>query len=276
MPIGDAAPEIAIVLAAVVVLLAAAFTPQRWQWLGAPLALAGLLIAATLCAGQLGEARMSFSGVWALDGASIGARLLILAATGLVVLLVPGWLATDRRHGEYYAMLLLSALGAMLMAGAADLLELVMGVLLSSITGYTLAAYHRDWALSVEAGMKYFLVGALANALLVLGVTLLFGLYGATGYADVAAAASSGPTQGIALAGLALVVVGIGFKLAAVPCVDGRCRRGRADAIGRVPHRRAEDRRGDRVGAAVGAVSGRGGRLAAAGRDAVGGDHDPR
>ena len=76
-------------------------------------------------------------------------------------------------------MLLLAALGAMLLAGAADLLQLVMAVLLSSVTGYILAAYHRSWPLSVEAGMKYFLVGALTNTLLMIGVTLLFGLFGA-------------------------------------------------------------------------------------------------
>ncbi|MEX2577171.1 MAG: NADH-quinone oxidoreductase subunit N [Halofilum sp. (in: g-proteobacteria)] len=221
MPIGDVAPEIAVILTAVIVLLAAAFTPQRLHWLGAPIALAGLGIAAVLCAGQLaGPPRISFSGVWAVDGAGVWARLLIVAATALVVVLTPGWFMTDRRHGEYYAMLLLSTVGAMFIAGAADLLQLVMGVLLSSVTGYTLAAYHRDWALSVEAGMKYFLIGALANALLVLAVTLLFGLYGATGYGEIAAAIGSAPApapQGIALAGLALAVVGIGFKLAAVP-----------------------------------------------------------
>ncbi len=83
-------------------------------------------------------------------------------------------------------MLLFSALGAMAMAGAADLMQLVMGVLLSSVTGYVLAAYHRDWAISVEAGMKYFLIGALANALMVIGVVLVLGMAGTTDYAGLA------------------------------------------------------------------------------------------
>lgn len=220
MPIGDVLPEIAVLVTAVIALLTASFTPQRVQWLGAPLALAGLIAATALCAAQLsGMPRLTFSGVWALDGASIWARLFILAATAVAVLLTPEWLSRDRRHGEYYAVLLLSALGAMLLAGAADTLQLVMGVLLSSVTGYTLAAYHRDWALSVEAGMKYFLIGALANTLLMIGVTLLFGLYGTTGYADIAAgaAAAAAPPQAMTLLALALAVVGIAFKLGAVP-----------------------------------------------------------
>lgn len=218
MPLGDILPEIAVVVAAMITLVAASFMPQRWQWLGAPLAFMGLLAGIALCAAQLAEPpRLTFSGVWALDGVSIWARLLILGATAGAVMLTPEWLYRDRRHGEYYAMLLLSALGAMLLAGAADTLQLVMGVLLSSVTGYTLAAYHRDWALSVEAGMKYFLIGALTNTLLMIGVTLLFGLHGSTNYTALATSLVSAPPQGLTLLALVLVVVGVAFKIAAVP-----------------------------------------------------------
>ena len=217
MPIGDVLPEISVLVSAVVLLLAASFMRQQDHWRLAIGALASLFAAAVLCALQLGEpARLTFAGVWALDGASIWARLLILATTAICVALTPEGLRSDRRHGEYYAMLLLAALGAMLLAGAADLLQLVMAVLLSSVTGYTLAAYHRAWPLSVEAGMKYFLVGALTNTLLMIGVTLLFGLFGSTDYAQIAKAATDAP-QIMALIGLTLVVVGVAFKLAAVP-----------------------------------------------------------
>ncbi|MDQ6681567.1 MAG: NADH-quinone oxidoreductase subunit N [Pseudomonadota bacterium] len=218
MPIGDVLPEIAMLVAAIVALLAASFMPWRHQWLGAPLALAGLLAAGVLCAAQLAmPPRLTFSGTWALDGAGIWARLLIVVATALAVLLSPDWFKDDRRHGEYYVVLLLSALGAMLLAAAADTLQLVMGVLLSSVTGYVLAAYHRDWALSVEAGMKYFLIGALANTLLMIGVALLFGLLGDTTYDGMAAALGrTAPSPALLLA-VTLVVVGIAFKLGAVP-----------------------------------------------------------
>src|SRR3546814_8291204 len=88
--------------------------------------------------------------------------------------------------------------------------------LLSSVTGYTLAAYHRDWPLSVEAGMKYFLVGAFANALLVIGVALLVGLLGHTGYAEVAPRIA-GRESPLLLLGLVFTILGLGFTLEAVP-----------------------------------------------------------
>lgn len=213
MPIGDILPEIALLLSAVVVLLAASFLPRRWQPACAALALAGLAVTAWLCAGQVGSARLTFQNVWAIDGPSTWARLLIVGATAFTVLLTPAWLAEDRRHGEYYAILLFSALGAMVLAAAADLLQVVLGVLLSSVTGYTLAAWHRDWALSVEAGMKYFLIGALANVILLIGVVLVFGMAGSSSYAALA-----GPEASPLLTlGVALMVVGLAFKLGAVP-----------------------------------------------------------
>lgn len=218
MPVGDILPEIAVLVAAVLALLLAAFIPQRRQWLCGLLALAGLGLAAALCARQLAMApHLTFAGTWAIDAAGIWARLIILAAAAVAVLCTPEWLATDRRHGEYYAMLLLSTLGAMMMAAAADTLQLVMGMLLASITGFVMAAYHRDWALSVEAGMKYFLLGAFANSLLMIGVSLLYGLLGTSRYSAMSGAAAAAPHSPLLLLALLLVVVGVGFKLGAVP-----------------------------------------------------------
>ena len=214
MPIGDLAPELSVLLTAVAALFLAMALPQRRQAGCAWVSLLGLAIAAAFALAQLDAHRLTFSGTFALDAATGWARLTILAATALCVCLSPRWFATDRRHGEFYAMLLFSALGAMAIAGAADLMQLVMGVLLSSITGYVLAAYHRDWAISLEAGMKYFLVGALSNALMVLGVVLMIGTSGTTAYAELAGRAIPGA---LGLSGLMLVLVGLLFKLGAVP-----------------------------------------------------------
>ncbi|WP_313136086.1 NADH-quinone oxidoreductase subunit N [Paracoccus jeotgali] len=214
MPVGDLAPELAVLVTAVLVLLLAMFIPQRRHGLCAALALAGLAVAALIAVAQFDAHRLTFTGTFALDAATGAGRVMILTVTALCVLLSPGWFASDRRHGEVYAMLLFSTLGAMAMAGAADLMQLVIGVLLSSITGYVLAAYHRDWAISVEAGMKYFLIGALANALMVIGVVLLLGMTGSTGYAGLKGAAL---TDALALVGLMLVLIGLLFKLGAVP-----------------------------------------------------------
>ena len=218
MPLGDILPEIAVLLTAVIIVLLASFLPRHLQWTNAPVALIGLAIAALLLFSQAnGEGRATFSGTYALDMASIEGRLLILFATAVTVLLSPRWFESDARHGEYYAMLLFSTLGAMVLAGALDLLLVLIGVLLSSATGYVLAAYHRDWALSVEAGMKYFLVGALANTALVLGATFMMGMLGGSGFSEMAAALAAGEASPLLLVGLGLVTVGMAYKLGAVP-----------------------------------------------------------
>lgn len=214
MPVADLGPEIALITGAISALLLAIVLPQRLLgWCLAP-ALGALAVAAFWALAQANEARLTFSGTWALDGLTLWARGMIVVATALCLALAPRWFADDRRHGEFYTMTLFSALGAVAMAGAADLMQLVMAVLLSSVTGYVLAAWHRDWALSVEAGMKYFLIGALANALLVIGVILLMGMAGTSDYAALTGADVSSP---LALTGLALIVAGLAFKLGAVP-----------------------------------------------------------
>jgi NADH-quinone oxidoreductase subunit N len=105
----------------------------------------------------------------------------------------------------------------MVVAAASDLMELVVGVLLSATTGYVLAAWHRRSALSVEAGTRFFLVGALTNALLLVGVTLLYGLTGETRYQLVAEALGPGSSTVVLVAVVVLVVVGLGFEVGAVP-----------------------------------------------------------
>lgn len=218
MPISDVFPEIAIIIAAVLALLFAVFAPRRLQAGAALVALAGIAIAIVLILAQLGETRFTFSNTWALDGASLWARLMILLGAAFCILLSPGWFRTDPRHGEYYTILLLATLGAMTMAGAGDLLQLTIAVLLSSVTGYTLAAWHRDWALSVEAGMKYFLMGALSNALLITGVTLMLGLLGSTAYAEIKTTLALGTgLSPLLFVGFALTITGVAFKLGAVP-----------------------------------------------------------
>lgn len=214
MPIGDLAPELAVLLTAVAVLLAAMALPQRRHGWCAALAAIGLVAAMTIAVGQAGARHLTFSGTYALDGGTTWARLAIPGLTILCIGMSPRWYASDPRHGEFYAMLLFSALGAMAMAGAADLMQLVMGVLLSSVTGYVLVGYHRDWEISLEAAMKYFLLGALANALLVIGVVLVMGMAGTTDYAALSGAI---PDNAMALTGLTLILMGLFFKLGAAP-----------------------------------------------------------
>ncbi|MAM59982.1 MAG: NADH-quinone oxidoreductase subunit L [Maritimibacter sp.] len=218
MPVGDLLPELVLLIGAVVIVLFASFSPQRLQHWGASLALLTLAIAVVITAGQ-GEAppKLTFSGVWSLDRATVAAKLLILVSGGFAVALSPRWMANDRRHGEYYALILFSLLGAIMMASATDSMELTIGVLLSSVASYPLVAYHRAWAPALEAGMKYFLMGALANALFVIGIVLIFGLTGATGYAEIATELNRNPDPVVVIAALTFVFIGLAFKLGAFP-----------------------------------------------------------
>lgn len=218
MDVGHVAPEIALVLGAVVVLLTAAFTGRTKQWIPVPIALVSVLasIVSSLVLAVSREQQLSFSGTWALDGVTHGAEILIAVTTAIVLLLGVEWFRSDPRGGEYPAVVLFSAAGAMLLAGAADTMELMVGMLLVSITGYTLAAYHRASGASVEAGMKYFLIGALTNSVLLVGIVFLYGAVGSTTYADTAAALGGADPLVVQIS-LVCVVVGLCFEIGAVP-----------------------------------------------------------
>lgn len=217
MPIADLLPQLVLLAGAAGAVLLSLFTGHRRQWLGAPLALAALTAAAvTQVLGRPEVATVSLHGQWARDALTTWGAVVIAAATALAVGLSPEWMRRDRRHGEYYAMLLLAALGAQVMAAAADLAELIVGIVLSSVTGYVLASYHRRSPLSAEAGVKFFLIGGLTNSLLLVGAVLLFTLTGTTLYRDMPAALAEADPLLLAAA-VALVVIGVVFELGAVP-----------------------------------------------------------
>jgi NADH-quinone oxidoreductase subunit N len=199
------------------VLLYAVFAPRRAQ-LGAPiLAVLALAVTAGTSWPMLrGDQALTFFGTYAADDAAVWAKLIVVGITAVTVALSVEWFRTDPRHGEYYALLMMSALGAVLMAGAADLMELILGVLLASATGYVLAAYHRRSPESGEAAMKFFLLGALTNAGMVFGVALLFGLGGSTLFGELRGGLSAADPIAL-VAGAGLVVVGVVFKMGAVP-----------------------------------------------------------
>ena len=217
MQLSHLGPQITLVVGAALTLLVAMFAPRARQGLTAPIALVALVVAAGLQVGLLGgEPVLAFEGLWALDAATGVASLAIIATTALVVPLVPEWLRTDARHGEYQTMLLLGALGAMVMAAATDLNELLVGVVLSSTTGYVLAAYHRGAAWSVEAGMKYFLIGAMANVVLLVAAVLGFAAGRTTWYADLGPAMAGGDPW-LLVPFAVTAIVGLAFKAGAVP-----------------------------------------------------------
>ncbi|MCE8016360.1 NADH-quinone oxidoreductase subunit N [Halomonas sp. MCCC 1A17488] len=217
MPVADLTPELALLIGAVMIVLGAAFLPHARQGWLAGAALVTLTIALGAVVVQWPAApSLTFSGVWILDAPASLAKLVILGSGALAVAMSPDWMRSDPRHGEYYALCLFALLGAVVMAAAGDSMELLLGVLLSSAASYPLVAYHRGFAPALEAGMKYFLIGALANALLCVGVVMLFGLVGDTDYRVLAAFLAQSDRLVLSVA-VGCVILGLAFKLAAFP-----------------------------------------------------------
>lgn len=218
MPIGHLLPEIALAVGAVAALVVAIFVPPRRQALAGAVAIAAVAAAAAFAVDlrlRVPE-QLTFSGTFALDGITAWTTFAVLAATAIVVGLSPRWFATDRRHGEWYAMLLFGALGSILLAGAADLMELMVAMLLLSVAGYVTASFHRASSRCAEAGAKLYFLGALANPLMFTGIVLLYGAGGTTLYRDLAPALAAADPVAVG-AGATLVLVGLFFELGAVP-----------------------------------------------------------
>lgn len=219
MDIPQVVPEICLVVGAAAGLLFSLFAPRRAQAWSAAVALVAIAASMITTADLiLADRMLAFGRTYAIDDAALWAKEIILGAAALVVVMSPEWFRTDPRHGEYYTVLLLATLGAVMMAGAADVMALVVAVMLSSVGSYVLAAFHRSSGRAAEAGMKMFLLGGLTNAFLLFGVVLLFGLAGSTLYGSAEAVFSTEPADPLVLIGATgLITLGLAFKLGAVP-----------------------------------------------------------
>jgi NADH-quinone oxidoreductase subunit N len=213
---GRIVPELVLLGGGVVILVFSLFAPRRWQVGAGALALATLAGSAVASVALMGgDQALTFFDTYAVDDAAAWAKLVVLGGTAVVVGLSVPWFRDDPRHGEYYTLLLFSALGVVLLAGATDLMEIVLAALLSSSTGFVLTAYHRRSRNASEAAVKYFLLGALTSAAMLIGVAFLFGLAGSTTFPGLR---SGLPESAPALvAGAALVVTALAYKVGAVP-----------------------------------------------------------
>jgi NADH-quinone oxidoreductase subunit N len=212
-------PLIAVTIGAMVVLLAGVrMADDESEGLGW-LALATLGVAFVLALGQVGQTGFAFGGALAVDGFSAFFQLTILIAAAFTVLMSLDYASDNHLAGaEYYSLLLFSTLGMMLMAAAGDLVVIFLGLETMSIAVYVLAGMRRLDPRSNEAAIKYFLLGAFSTGFLLYGIALI---YGATGSIklDVIRTALSGSMTANSLLrlGLAMLLVGFGFKVAAVP-----------------------------------------------------------
>jgi len=193
--------------------------PKDRKGLTALLAALGLALTLSFTLMQIGQAETGFSGMVVLDGFSIFVNGLLLVSGLLGIALAYGYVKRmGLERGEYYTLLLFSVTGMMLMAQAADLIIVFLALELLSIPLYVLAAFARPRAESEEAGLKYFLLGAFATGFVVYGTALVFGATGSTNLMTIVQRAAPGSPNLLLLSiGAALILVGFGFKVAAVP-----------------------------------------------------------
>ena len=210
-------PEVCLLAGALLALLSGSFLPRARQWVARLVAVAGLLAAAgaAIVAGLGGRPFTVYDASFAVDGPTTAGRLVVAVATLLVIGLGTDELAGDRQESETYALLLLSAAGATVLAGASDLLVLAVGFLLTSIPLYGIVGLTRT-PVAAEAAMKTYLLGALAGIAMLLGVTLLYGVTGTTTYAGLADTLAAAPAAVVAV-GVVAVLAGLLFEAGAVP-----------------------------------------------------------
>ncbi|MEU3132973.1 NADH-quinone oxidoreductase subunit N [Streptomyces sp. NPDC006854] len=210
-------PELALLGAAVIGLLAGSWLPRRRQWAIAVLAAAAC--AAGLVATAVTEAttreQTVFSHAFAVDTATFVGRLVVLAAMLLVIGMSVESVHSHRRESEYWVLLLMTGAGTLALIGANDLLMLFAAYLLASVPAYALAGFAKD-APGTEAALKYYLMGALLGTVLLAGTALLYAAGHGTLYRDLKAALPAAP-YGLVAVGLVAVLAGLLFKSGAVP-----------------------------------------------------------
>ena len=172
-------------------------------------------------AGPASSGGVAFGGLYRADEFGAFAKVLIYVATAVAIIMAPDFFrrtAGDDLRPEYPVLMLLSAAGMGMMVSASDLLTLYVGLELQSLAAYVLASFMRRDTRSAEAGLKYFVLGALASGILLYGISLVYGFSGSTLFDQVAAAYAAGGTKSLGLmSGLVFVFAGLAFKLAAVP-----------------------------------------------------------
>jgi len=212
-------PEIVLSLFGMAVMVLDPLVDERAsQKLLGLIALAGSVAA---IAATLYQSHYPGVGFWSMvkvDSFSIFFHFLVTAITAVVILSSYEYMQVQQiRAGEYYGLILFGAVGMCLMSSAVELVLIFIALEISSISTYVLAGFRRRAAISSEASLKYFLLGSFATAFFLYGVALMFGATGSTSIAVIGPVLRSGQIPVLASAGIAMMFVGLGFKVAAAP-----------------------------------------------------------
>jgi NADH-quinone oxidoreductase subunit N len=209
-------PELILIGGALILLMIAAFAGDRAAQLAN--ALAGLTLSAAIVAVARVAGADAFSGTFRADAFADFSKYLIFGAAIISLLLAPRFFGQGQYRTEYPFLLVMAALGMAIMVSATDLMTLYVGLELNSLSAYVLASFMRSDSRSSEAGLKYFVLGALASGMLLYGASLLYGFAGTTAFAGIAQAFAADETPNFGLLfGMVFVLSGLAFKVSAVP-----------------------------------------------------------
>jgi len=211
-----AAPELTLAIGALVLLVLGAFIGEKSARLISILSVALLIAASAIAAtGPLGAA---FHGAYVADPLAVYAKVVIYLCSAVAVILGGGWMQrTKIAKFEYPILIVLASVGMSMMASSGDLISLYVGIELHSLALYVLAAFHRDDLKASEAGLKYFVLGALSSGLLLYGASLIYGFTGSMRFEDIAAVASGEHVGAGLIFGLVFLISGLAFKVSAAP-----------------------------------------------------------
>jgi NADH-quinone oxidoreductase subunit N len=215
--LGPALPEIILALGAITMVLVGAIQGERATRLLEGLALALLAVALVMVVSGSGK-MLTFNDGFIVDGFARFMKVLTLLGAGASILLSAD---TLRRQGtmrfEFPILVVLATIGMMMMISANDLISLYVGLELQSLALYVVAAFDRDNAKSTEAGLKYFVLGALSSGMLLYGGSLVYGFTGTVTFPGIAAATAGGHAGIGLIFGIVFIAAGVAFKISAVP-----------------------------------------------------------
>ena len=211
-------PELILSLSAIALMMVAALG-RRMTMVTTWASVAALIAASFALLGQPQSAGALFGGLIVADGFGAFGKLICFVSAAVAIVAAHGWFERGSEHGaEYPVLILFASVGMAVMVSATSLMTLYVGLELSSLASYVLASYRRTDERSAEAGLKYFVLGALASGILLYGISLLYGFTGTTGFVGVAAAFARDATPSIGLLfGLVFTLAGLAFKISAVP-----------------------------------------------------------
>ncbi len=216
------APLLIVILTAMVVLMVDLALPRDRKSACVGVSLAGLVLAAVSCVylwlGNTSASLTAFAGTVVADDFALAFQAILIVVAALSIMLSEKYIQQKGiNHGEYYALLLFSTSGAMLMATSRELITIFIGLEVLSIALYILSGFARTEARSEESAMKYFLLGSFSSAFFLYGIALIYGGTGTTRLDTLTMVPGAALTSSYAVAGFALLLIGLCFKAAIVP-----------------------------------------------------------